>query len=865
MEDKKLQASIQPISIDKELKASFLDYAMSVIVSRALPDIRDGLKPVHRRVLFAMHNLGLYKEKPYRKSATVVGEIIGNYHPHGNEPIYQAMVGMVQDFVKRYPLLDGQGNWGSIDGDNAAAYRYTEVRMAKIARDILEDIDKDTVDFTPNYDESRLEPVVLPSKVPLLLINGSSGIAVGMATSIPPHNLGEVVTACIALLKDPELSDKELFSIVPAPDFPGGGVICGLSGVMKAYKTGHGSVKVRGVVEVEENGNRESLIIKQIPYQVNKSDLITKIAELAKNKIIEGIVNIRDESGREGIRVVIEVKRGEIGKVVLNQLFKHTALESNFSMIMLAIADGRPVIFTLREMIMQFLEHRQKVITRRCQYELKKSEARAHILIGLIKALESIDQIIELIKGSKNQEEASNELQARFDFSNEQTRAILDMRLSRLTGLESDKIHAEMNQLQQIINNLRAILADPKLLNEEIIKELEAVHAAYADPRLTKIDLEEENITDLDLIPDDSVVVTLTQKGYVKRVKMENYNVQHRGGRGKRGIADLTEHDDLIQDVFVARNHDDLLFFTNLGRVYSSRVFQMPEGSRTARGRAVINLLPLVEGERVLKLLCTRDIANSYVILVTSKGVIKKTEGQAFAKVRSSGIIAIQLREGDELAFCALSSGNDEILLASSSGQGIRFNESEVRAMGRQAEGVRGITLRGKNARVVGLEVVKPEDQLLFATSRGYGKQVSMEEFRLAHRGGMGVRTIPTDSRNGVVIGVVKVNEQSNLLLIDQAGVMIRLDPKEIRVMHRQAMGIRLIKLDKEQTLATVVAFDGLQEDDENLDSGLNAELIDQTPRVDQDVEHSEASASEYQEELILADDEDDENLPPEA
>ncbi len=810
MDQNSKKLSIQPISIDKELRASFLDYAMSVIVSRALPDVRDGLKPVHRRILYAMHTLGLYKERAYRKSATVVGEVIGKYHPHGDSAIYQTMVGLVQDFVKRYPLLDGQGNWGSVDGDNAAAMRYTEVRMDEIARDVLQDIEKNTVDFTPNFDESLEEPTVLPSRIPQLLINGSNGIAVGMATSIPPHNLGEIVDACIAVLENPELSERELLAIVPAPDFPGGGVICGLSGAAKAYKTGHGSVRLRGVIDVEETGNRESLIVKEIPYQVNKSALIEKIADLVKSKTIEGISNIRDESSREGIRLVLEIKRGEIAKVVMNQLFKHTQLESTVSIILLAILDNQPVVFTLREILDQFLLHRKEVVTRRTQFELDKAKAREHVLNGIIIAISNIDEAVELIKKSKDYEEASSALQARFSLTPIQAKAILDMRLNRITNLETENLRAEIGELLGKIQFFESLLADESLLKAEIVKELIEIKEKYADKRRSVIDQSEESLTDIDLIPNDDVVITLTQKGYIKRVKMDTYSVQHRGGKGKKGVADLDEHDDVIQDVFVGRNHNTLLFFTNLGRIYSTRVFEIPEGSRIARGRAIVNILPLLPGERIIKLLSTTDLNNKYMVMVTKFGVIKKTTAMAFGKIRSTGIIALDLRDGDELAFCGLSSGNDFVVLASSTGYGTRFSEKEIRPMGRQAAGVRGMRLRAK-AVIVGMQVVSEADlesALLFSTSKGYGKQVKISEFRLAHRGGMGVRTIPVDSRNGQVIGMAKITSQSNILLIDQLGKIIRLDPEEIRTMHRSAKGVRLIRLNEDQTLSTLVAFD---------------------------------------------------------
>jgi len=814
--------NVSPISIEKELKTAFLDYAMSVIVSRALPDVRDGLKPVHRRILYAMHKLGLYNEKSYRKSATVVGEVIGHYHPHGDGPIYQSMVGLVQEFSKRYPLLDGQGNWGSIDGDNAAAMRYTECRMAKISKEILNDIEKDTVHFVSNFDESRLEPVLLPAKVPNFLVNGSTGIAVGMATSVPPHNLKEVVSACIEVIKNPQISDEEIFNIIPAPDFPTGGIICGRSGILKAYRTGHGSVTVRGVVDIEESKKQNRLIITQIPYQVNKADLITKIANLVKNKVVDGISNIRDESNKKGIRVVIDLKRGEIPQVTLNQLYKHTPLQSKMSILMLALYQNRPMIFTLREVLDHFIVHRKEIVTRRTEFDLAKHEARAHICDGLIIALDNIDKVVELIKKSDSAAAAIEQLQKSFKLTHPQSKAILEMRLQRLTALEQEKLRAELKMHQEIITQLRLILDDPKVLNKEIIKEFEHVLNSYGDERKSKIEQAIEGFEEKDLIPDEDVVVTLTRKGYIKRVLLDTYSVQHRGGRGKKGMADLTESEDIMQDVFVAKNHDELLFFTSLGRVYSLNVFQVPEGSRTAKGRAIVNLLPLTENEKVVKLLCLREMENKFLVMVTKNGVIKKTDMSSFTKIRSTGIRAVGLKDNDELAFCDVSTGDNSIVIATSKGQGIRFKEEEVRAMGRQAAGVRGIKLKEGDF-VVGMEIIEKEEKkdLLFATSRGYGKRVRIEDFRVAHRGGLGVRTIPVDKRNGQVIGLVLVSEKSNILLIDANGKIIRLSPQEIRTMRRHAKGVRLIKLDKEQTLATVVAFEE-SEDNCNEPGGTN-------------------------------------------
>ncbi len=798
---------IKPILIEEELKSSFLDYAMSVVVSRAIPDVRDGLKPVHRRILYAMYQQGFHYNKPYHKSVRVVGDVLGKYHPHGDQAVYNTMVGMVQKFSKRYPLLDGQGNWGSVDGDNAAAMRYTEVRMAKLSQEILEDLDKKTVEFVPNFDESTIEPVILPSRLPNLLVNGTSGIAVGMATAVPPHNLGEIIDACLAYLKDETISDDELFTLVPAPDFPTGGIICGRAGIVRAYKTGRGNLILRGVVETEETKKGSALIITQLPYQVNKAELIIKVADLVKNKVIEGISNIRDESDKKGMRVVIELKRGEIPSVVLNQLYKFTSLQTSVSILMLALLDTKPLIFNLRSLIHEFLTHRQEVVYRRTTFDLQKAQMREHILAGFIIALNNIDEIVALIKKSHSPEEAIAQLNKRFLLTVEQGKAILEMRLQRLTGLEQEKIYEEMEELKKTIAFLRLILSDKEVLKQEVVKELDYIKKEYADPRRTRIEGPIDILTEADLIPVEEMVVTLTKKGYIKRVPLSTYGVQHRGGKGKMGMAALEESDDIMQDVFVAKTHDELLFFTNLGRVYNMTVFEVPEGSRTAKGRNVVNLLPLTSDEKVVKLLCSSDLSGKFLVMVTKNGIIKRTDATEFDKIRATGIRAITLREGDELVYCALSSGQDSIVLATAKGQGIRFKETEVRSMGRQASGVMGIRLRNSDY-VVGMEIICDDRDILFATAHGYGKRVKAEDFRVAHRGGYGVRTIPTDERNGLVIGLAAVTDNSNVLLIDTAGKMIRLSPTEIRTMGRQAKGVRLIKLDDDQVLSSIVAFE---------------------------------------------------------
>jgi len=806
---------IKPVLIENELKESFLDYAMSVVVSRAIPDIRDGLKPVHRRVLYTMHQLGFHYNRPYHKSVRVVGEVLGKYHPHGDQAVYNTMVGMVQDFSKRYPLLDGQGNWGSVDGDNAAAMRYTEVRMEKIAQEILADLDKETVPFVPNFDESTVEPSLLPSKLPNLLVNGTTGIAVGMATSIPPHNLKEVISACLLLLENPEVADEDLFTCIPGPDFPTGGIVCGRAGIVKAYTTGRGSLTLRGVVDIEETKKNDRIVITELPYMANKAELAVKIADLVRNKVIDGITNIRDESDRKGMRLVIEVKKGEIPSVIVNQLYKHTQLQTSVSMLMLGLLDNQPLVFSLRELLSHFIFHRKQVIYRRSVFELKKAKAREHLLEGFIRALNNIDETVMLIKQSKSADEAIQKLKSRFYFSAEQGKAILELRLQRLTGMEQDKIRAEMEEIRKTIAYLNEIIQNDAVLKKEIIKELESVKDTYGDERRTKIEGAVDILTEADLIPDEEVVVTLTMKGYVKRVPLETYGVQHRGGKGKMGMTSLEE--DVIEDIFIAKNHDELLFFTNFGRVYSLHVFEVPEASRMAKGRAIINLLPLQPKERVVKLLCARDLEGKFVVMVTKNGIIKRVDAAAFAKIRSTGIRAITLKEEekDELVFCRMSGGDDTIIIATRNGQGIRFKEGEVRPMGRQASGVIGIRLK-KSDMVVGMEILHADDDILFATENGYGKRVSMDDFRVAHRGGVGVRTIPTTGRNGVVIGLAVVHDNSSVLLIDQAGKIIRLAPTEIRTMGRQAKGVRLIKLDKRQKLSSVVAFEETESYDKN-------------------------------------------------
>jgi DNA gyrase subunit A len=819
--------SVYPVLIEDELKSSFLDYAMSVVVSRAIPDVRDGLKPVHRRIIYTMYTLGFFHNKPYHKSVRVVGEVLGRFHPHGDQAVYNTMVGMVQDFAKRYPLLDGQGNWGSVDGDNAAAMRYTEVKMTKISSELLADLGKDTVDFVPNFDESTIEPILLPTKVPNLLVNGTAGIAVGMATSIPPHNLGEVVDACLAMLKNRNITDDELFKYVPAPDFPTGGIICGRAGIVKAYQTGRGSLVLRAVISEEEGKRGTQLVVSELPYMVNKSELIIRIADLVKEKVVEGVSNIRDESDKRGMRLVLELKKGEIPSVTLNQLYKYTSLQTTVSILMLALLDNKPIIFTLRRMLDEFLIHRRTIIYKRTEYDLSKARAREHILAGLLIALDNIDTIIEMIKKSQSSDEAILKLNEKYMLSELQAKAILEMRLQRLTGLEQTKIQEETKEVKALISQLQIILEDSSALDKEIVKELQNVRSEYSDTRRSRIEGPINILSDLDLVPEEDVVVTLTRKGYIKRVTLKTYEVQHRGGKGKMGMTSLDDSDDIVQDLFVTTTHGDLLFFSNFGRVYCMKVYEIPEGSRIAKGRALVNLLPLQEGEYIVKLLDSGNIADKYIVMITKDGSIKRTLGQSFTKIRCTGIRALTLNEGDQLVFCAVCTDIDSIVIATKLGQGIRFQAPEVRSMGRQAAGVRGIRLR-KGDEVVGMEVLSDDRDLLFATSRGFGKRTKIEDFRVAHRGGVGVRTIPTGDRNGDVIGLVQVGENSEILLIDNAGKIIRISPKEVRTMGRQAQGVRLIRLDSDQELSSVVAFEVSPEDLAKSEGGDNAGEFEQ-------------------------------------
>jgi DNA gyrase subunit A len=799
-----------PVPIEEEMRKSYLDYAMSVIVGRALPDIRDGLKPVHRRVLFAMQELGLTWNRAYKKSARVVGEVLGKYHPHGDAPVYEALVRMVQEFSLRYPLVDGQGNFGSIDGDPPAAMRYTETRLAKIAHELLADIDKDTVAFTPNFDESLQEPVVLPTKVPNLLVNGSSGIAVGMATNVPPHNLSEVVDGLIKVIDNPEVTIEELMTVIPGPDFPTRGYIYGRGGIREAYTTGRGIITLRAKAHVEKmRGGREAIIVTELPYQVNKASLMEKIGELVRDKKIEGISERRDESSREGIRVVLELGRGEMPQIVINQLYKHTQMQTTFGVIMLALVARRPQVVNLKQMLQEFVTFRREVVTRRTKYDLARAEERAHILEGLRKAVDQIDLVIRLIRQAESPDAAKDALMRRLDLSEIQAKAILDMRLQRLTQLERHKIVEEHEQTLALIEDLKGILAsEPRLLG--IIKdELAALKEEFGDERRTEILAETADLTIEDLLADDDMVVTITRSGYIKRTHVEAYRSQKRGGKGVTGME--TKEEDIVEDLFVASTHSYLLFFTNKGKVHWLKVHEIPEGGRQAKGKAMANVLSLAEGERVATCVPVRDFeSGGYVLFATKQGKVKKTELSAFSHPRAGGIQAITLEDGDEVMAARRTDGQREVLLSTKLGLIIRFPEDEVRPMGRTAAGVRGIDV-DEGDQVIAAETIKEGVTILTVTERGYGKRTPLEEYRLQGRAGKGIIDIKTAGRNGAVVGMLQVREGDDILVVTTKGKMIRLHADEITSQGRNTMGVRIIDLDADDQVGNVARVEAEQ------------------------------------------------------
>jgi DNA gyrase subunit A len=784
------------INIEQEMKTSYLDYSMSVIVGRALPDVRDGLKPVHRRILYAMFREGLLHNKKYSKSAGVVGEVLKKYHPHGDSAVYDTMVRMAQDFNMRYPLVDGQGNFGSVDGDPAAAYRYTEARLAKLAEDMLADIDKETVDFIPNFDDTTTEPSVLPTRVPNLLINGSAGIAVGMATNIPPHNLSEVVDGLVMMIDNPEVTIQELMTAIKGPDFPTAGFIHGYEGIKQAYTTGRGIIQMRARATIEEGkGDRESIVVTELPYQVNKARLLERIAELVQEKKITGISEIRDESDREGMRIVIDLKKGEISNVILNRLYKHTAMQSTFGVIMIALVNNQPRVLNLRKLLSNFIQHRREVVVRRTKFDLRKAEERAHILFGLKIALENLDAVIALIKASASPEEAKTGLIREFKLSELQAQAILDMRLQRLTGLERDKIIAEYEETLKEIARLNEILASDVLVMKIIRDELLAIKQEYGDPRRTEIVAETSEIDVEDLIKDEDMVITISHAGYIKRNPLTTYRAQKRGGKGKIGME--TKEEDFVERLFTATAHSYILFFTNKGRVYWLKVHQIPEASRQAKGKAIVNLIQISQDERVTAALPIREFTpGHFILMATKKGIIKKTELESYSHPRPSGIIAITLEEGDELISAEVTDGKRDVFLGTRDGLSIRFSETDVREIGRTGKGVIGIRLDEGNE-VVGMEIVRDDSTILTVTENGYGKRSTLEDYRSQGRGGKGIITIKTTEKNGRVIGMAQVSEDDEILLITTNGKVLRIRTKDISVQGRNTQGVRLFDIDE--------------------------------------------------------------------
>ncbi len=794
------------VNIVDEMRKSYMDYAMSVIVGRALPDVRDGLKPVHRRILYAMHDLGNDYNKPYKKSARVVGDVIGKYHPHGDSAVYDTIVRMAQDFSMRHPLVDGQGNFGSIDGDSAAAMRYTEIRMDKLAHELLADIEKETVDYGPNYDDSLEEPLVLPCKFPNLLVNGSEGIAVGMATKIPPHNLGEVINGLVALIDDPRLGDEELIEIIPGPDFPTAGFINGREGIKEAYLTGRGIVQMRAraIVEVDRRSGREAIVVTEIPYQVNKAKLIEKMADLVKEKKIEGISDLRDESDRDGMRIVIELKKDTVPGVIINQLYKMTAMQSSFGIIMLAIVSGQPKILTLREVLNSFIDHRREIVTRRCIFELKKAEAREHILQGFKIALDNLDEVIQIIKSSKTPAEAKVSLMGRFGFSEIQAQEILNMRLHRLTGLEQEKILEELREILALIARLKEILASEVEILKIIKEELLEVKDKFSNPRRTEILDRSADLTLEDMIVEEDMVVTVTHGGYIKRNAVSLYRAQRRGGKGKSGIKPKEE--DFVENLFIASTHSYVLIFTDLGKVYWLKVHEIPQGGRASRGKAIVNLLQLAPEEKVTTILPVKTFEEGkYIVTATAKGIIKKTELMAYSNPRSGGIIALTIDEDDHLIEARLTDGKRDLLLATRNGKSIRFPESDVRPMGRPARGVRGMNLEGDDE-VIGLQSVTDSTSLALVTitENGYGKRTDIEEYRVQSRGGKGIITIKTSERNGRVVDIKMVDEDSDLMFITNRGKLLRTAVKNFRSIGRNTQGVRMMVLEEDEFIVSV-------------------------------------------------------------
>lgn len=794
---------ILPVDINDEMKKSYIDYAMSVIVGRALPDVRDGLKPVHKRILYSMNELGVTSDKPYRKSARIVGDVLGKYHPHGDAAVYDTMVRLAQDFSTRYMLVDGHGNFGSVDGDSAAAMRYTEARMSKIASEMLRDIEKETVDFVPNFDDTLKEPLVLPSRYPNLLVNGSQGIAVGMATNIPPHNLGEVIDGVVMMIDNPEVTVKELMTKIKGPDFPTAGIIMGKDGIKSAYETGRGRIKVRAKAEIEEMSNGKSrIVVTEIPYLVNKAHLIEKIAELVRDKKIEGISDLRDESDREGMRAVIEVKKDVNANVILNQLYKHTQMEDTFGVIMLALVDGQPKILSLRDVIFHYLEFQKEVIVRRTRFDLNKAEARAHILEGLRIALDNIDEVINIIRSSKTVADAKQGLMTRFGLSDIQSQAIVDMRLARLTGLEREKIEEEYAELIKMINYYREVLANERLVYKIIRDEILEIKKKYSDTRRTKIMNKVEEIDIEDLIPESEVVITLTHFGYVKRLSIDTYTAQKRGGKGISALS--TREEDFVEHLFITSTHNNILFFTNQGRVYTMKAFEIPEASRQAKGMAIVNLLQLNTREKIQAVMTIKEFEDDkYIVMTTREGIIKKTPLEQFGSIRKNGLYAINLKQGDELIGVKLTDGKQQLIIVTSSGYSIRFNEDDVRSMGRSASGVKAVTLREGDV-AVGMDIVDETSELLTVSEKGFGKRTSMGEYNLQGRGGKGVKTYKVTEKTGKLVGARVVKNSDEILLINNQGTIIRLNVSNISETGRNTLGVKLMKAEDDVKIVSI-------------------------------------------------------------
>jgi DNA gyrase subunit A len=814
------ESRISNVDINKEMRDSYIQYSMSVIVGRALPDVRDGLKPVHRRILFAMNDLGNNHDKPYKKSARIVGDVIGKYHPHGDMAVYDTMVRMAQDFSLRYTLIDGQGNFGSIDGDTAAAPRYTEVRMTALAEELLADIDKDTVPFGWNYDDSLLIPQVLPAKFPNLLVNGSAGIAVGMATNIPPHNMNEVISGCIALIKNPKIGLDELIKHIPGPDFPTAGVIAGSTGIVQAYKTGRGVITLKAVAEVVPKKDREEIIVTEIPYQVNKARLIESIADLVKDKKVEGISDIRDESSREGMRIVILLKRGENAQVVLNRLYKFTQMQMSFGIIMLALdARNQPVVFDLKSMLEAFVAHRKDVVTRRCIFDLKKAEARAHILEGLKKALDQIDAVIATIRASKEAEIARANLMSQFGFSEKQAQAILDMRLQRLTGLERQKILDELAEIMKQIAWLKQVLGSEEEIYKIIVTELEEIKEKYGDPRRTKIERSSEEFADEDLIAKEEMIISMTAAGYIKRIAVDEYRLQKRGGKGLKGSEQREE--DYVARLFSANTHTMLLSFSDRGKLYWTKVHELPLGSRTSKGKAINNVVQLSSGENVRAVLPIEEFKEeNYIVMLTEGGTIKKTSLEAFSRPRPSGLIALTIDLEDNLIDAKVSTGKDDIFIVTKEGMSIRFDEDDVRAMGRAARGVKGVTL-GKDDKVVGMEIISKDSKetILIVTANGFGKRTSMEEYRLQGRGGVGLITQKTTDKVGHVVSARLVNDKHQILMTTNSGQAIRMRCSDISTISRNTQGVKLMNLNEGEFVTSVALLEDEGEEAEAAES----------------------------------------------